>query len=403
MKICLISREYPPETGFGGIGTYVYQLAHGLTKKGHDVSVITQAMDEKDRIYKDKKVSVYRIKDQKVPFKGFTRISNLLTNNWFSYYWHSRSVFKQIIKIIKKEGEFDIIESPLWSGESLAYNKSINAPLLVRLQTPIFKSQEIVEKAPDLTLEAVEQQCLKKATLIPSISKSVGTLIRKKYNLLENKIRVSYLGLDSPKLKKPLFKNDSFKLLYVGRLERRKGIIEFIDALNEILSGNEKITLDIVGNDIPQAPGDILFKEYFNKTVNTNLQKRVRFHGYVTNAKVKNFYKNCDLLIAPSRYESFGLIYLEAFSYGKPVIGTKAGGIPEVVRNNKTGLLVNVNNSKEITKAVLRIFENNDLRKTLGENAFKDVRTNFTVSKMVDKTIDIYNEAIKIFKGANND
>ena len=402
MKICLISREYPPETGFGGIGTYVYQLAHGLTKKGHDVSVITQAMDEKDRIYKDKKVSVYRIKDQKVPFKGFTRISNLLTNNWFSYYWHSRSVFKQINEIIKKEGEFDIIESPLWSGESLAYNKNINAPLLVRLQTPIFKSQEIVEKAPDLTLEAVEQQCLKKATLIPSISKSVGTLIQKKYNLSENKIRVSYLGMDCPKLKKPLFKNNSFKLLYVGRLERRKGIIEFIDALNEILSGNKKITLDIVGNDIPQAPGDILFKEYFSKTVNKNLQKRVRFHGYVTNAKVKNFYKYCDVLIAPSRYESFGLIYLEAFSYGKPVIGTKAGGIPEVVKNNKTGLLVGINNSKEIAKAVLKIFENINLRKELGENAFKDVRTNFTVDRMVDKTLDIYNEAIKIYKGANN-
>lgn len=400
MKICLISREYPPETGFGGIGTYTYQLAQGLTSKGHDVTVISQAV-ESERIYKDKKVKVYRIKDEKVPFRGFTRIANLLTNKWFTYYWHSRSVFNKINEIVQNNGTFDIIEGPLWDGETLAYDKSVTSPLVVRLQTPIFKSLEILNKKPNKTLEYIERTSLKKAILIPSISKSVGELICKKYEIPKEKVKVNYLGIDLPKVKKPFFKKNSHKLLYVGRLEKRKGTIEFLDSLNDILEENHKITVDIVGKDIPQAPGDIFFKDYFAKTVKKSFQKRVKFHGFVSDTNLKKFYKQCDLLVAPSRYESFGLIYLEAFAYGKPVIGTKVGGIPEIVKHNKTGLLVEVNSSKEIAKAVLKVFSNNDLRKKLGENAFEDIRENLTLEKMVDKTLGIYNEAIKKYRSQN--
>lgn len=397
MKVCFISREYPPQTGFGGIGTYTYQLAHGLSRKGHDITVITQAV-KKEGFYKDKKVKVYRIFDDKVPFRGFSRILNLLTNNAFVYYWHSRSIFKKINEIITQQGKFDIIEGPLWDGETLAYNKSIGSPLIVRLQTPIFKSLEILNKNPNKTLEYIEKTCLKKAALIPSISKNVKDLISKKYQVPESKIRINHLGIDLPKITKAKFKNNSNKLLYVGRLEKRKGSIEFIQSINEILENNPKITIDIVGKDIPQAPGGTLFKKYFQKIVKKSFQKRVRFHGFVSDNILKNFYRNCDLLIAPSRYESFGLIYLEAFAYGKPVIATRAGAIPEVVKDNKTGLLVSVNNPGELARAVLKVFSNDDLRRKLAENAYIDIRQNLTLKKMLDRTLEIYNEAIKLYR-----
>ena len=397
MRICFISREYPPETGFGGIGTYTYQLAHGLTKKGHDVTVISQAV-KKEIFYKDKKVKVYRIFDDKVPFRGFTKISNLLTGNAFSHYWHSRSVFKKINQLIEQQGNFDIIEGPLWDGECLAYDYRIGIPLIVRLQTPIFKSLEILGKPNNKTVEYVERKALEKAVLIPSISNNVASLISSYYKIPKSKIRLCYLGIESSKIKKPVFKKNSYKLLYVGRLEKRKGTQEFIESLNEILSKNQKITIDIVGKDISQAPGTISYKEYFNQIINKKYKKRVRFYGFVDNKKLESFYKNCDLFIAPSRYESFGLIFLEAYIYGKPVIGTTAGAIPEIVSHGKTGLLIEPNNSSQITEAVLKIFNNDSLRKKMGEQAFKYVRKNFSVEQMVDLSLDIYNEAIKKYK-----
>lgn len=397
MKICFISREYPPETGFGGIGTYTYQLAQGLTKKGHDVTVISQAV-KKAIFYKDKKVKVYRIFDDKVPFRGFTKISNLLTGNAFSHYWHSRSVFKKINQLVNQGGKFDIIEGPLWDGECLAYNYRIGVPLVVRLQTPIFKSLEILGKPKNKSVEFVERKTLEKAVLIPSISNNVASLISSCYKIPKSKIRLCYLGIEFPKIKKPVFKENSYKLLYVGRLEKRKGTQEFIESLNEILSKNEKITIDIIGKDIPQAPGQVLFKKYFEKIVNKEYKKRVKFHGFVDFKKLELFYKKCDLFIAPSRYESFGLIFLEAYLYGKPVIGTTAGAIPELVSHGTTGLLVEPNNSSQIAKAVLKVFKNDSLRKRMGEQAFMYVRKNFTVGQMVDRSLDIYNEAIKKYK-----
>lgn len=394
MRICLISAEYPPETGFGGIGTYTYNLAHGLTKKGHSVTVITKALTS-EKVYKDKKVKVYRIFDKKVPFKGFTRITNLLSLQGFSYYWHSYSVFSKIKKIASVEGDFDIIEGPLWDGECVAYDKSVNSPLVIRLQTPIFKSREILNLPQFKVLEFIEKKSLDKASKIIAISKSISSLISNQYEIPKTKIKLCYLGIDNPKVKTPVFKKNSYKLLYVGRLEKRKGTIEFINSLPGILKQNKKITVDIVGKDIPQAPGETNFKNYFQTVVPGDSRNRVNFHGFVDDKKLKVFYKNCDVFIAPSRYESFGLIFLEAFLYGKPVIGTKVGGIPEIVKKGKTGILVKVNNESEITHAVLKIFSNQNLRKTLGQNAFRDVRENFSVSKMVDTTLKIYNETAR--------
>lgn len=397
MNICLISKEYPPETGFGGIGTYTYNLAQGLSKRGNSVTVITQAL-KKEKIYLDGKVKVYRIFDKKTPFKGFTRLMNILTFKGFGYYWHSYSVFQKIKQITKSGHPFDIIEGPLWDGECIAYDKSLNAPLIVRLQTPISKSREILNLKPFRVLEFIEKASLVKAVLIPAISKNIGAMIINHYKIPKKKIRLSYLGIDLPDIKKPVFNKNPNKLLYVGRLEKRKGTKEFIDALPEILSSNKDIKIDIVGKDIPQAPGGISYKKYFLKVLSKKLQPRVNFYGFVDSQKLKKFYRNCDVLIAPSRYESFGLIFLEAFAYGKPVIGTKVGGIPEIVEDGKTGLLIDPDNSSQISKAVLKIFGSNNLRRKLGENAFKKVRETFSVSQMVDRTLNIYNEAVKKFK-----
>lgn len=392
MKICLISLEYPPETGYGGIGTYTYNLAHGLTALNHKVTVISKAL-KKEKIYLDKKVKVYRILDEQPPFRGFTKFMNLITLNYFGAYWHSHSVFKKFKEIVSKEGEFDVIEGPLWGGECLTYTKKLNTPLVIRLQTPIFKSLEIIGKKSNSYIELAEKITLKKATLIAAISKSNKELIVKKYQLDEDKIRHSPLGIKFPSLKKPLFKKKSFKLLYVGRLEKRKGIQELINALPEILRKNNLIKVDIVGNDCYQAPGNIGYFEYFKKIVPPEFQKNVKFHGFLPDDKLQKFYKDCDVFIAPSQYESFGLIFLEAMSYGKPVIGTHVGGIPEIV-NNKVGLLIKVNNPKAISGAVLKSFADDKLREKLGNAAFTYVREKFTVTQFAERTIEIYKQAI---------
>jgi glycosyltransferase involved in cell wall biosynthesis len=395
MRICLISDEYPPETSNGGIGTYTYHLAHGLASQGNQVTVVSRATGhEKD--YFDQGVRVLRFRDQKVPFRGFTRLANLFSGGLFGYWWHSRSLFNNI-KQLHAVRSFDVLEGPLWGGLCFCYNNSLGFPLIVRLQTTDFKSREILGLSPRKTLEFIEKQSLQKADLIASISNNIGQLVSKRYDISDKKIIYSPLGIPVVK-NPPIFKENSFKLLYVSRLERRKGTQEFIESLPEMLRSNDRITVDIIGKDIPQAPKGQYFHDFFLSTVPLDLQKRVKFHGFVEDKKLETFYRNCDVFITPSRYESFGLVYLEAMSYGKPVIGTKVGGIPEIIKDRENGLLVPVNNPKEITRAVLELFDDQDLRKRIGQQAYHTVRNSFSIGRMVEETLKVYSLAIKKYE-----
>jgi glycosyltransferase involved in cell wall biosynthesis len=81
----------------------------------------------------------------------------------------------------------------------------------------------------------------------------------------------------------------------------------------------------------------------------------VRFLGEVPEDKLNALYQSCDLFVAPSLYESFGLIYLEAMNFAKPVIGCRAGGVPEVVNDGVTGRLVDPNSPKQLAEAIVAL------------------------------------------------
>lgn len=396
LNICLISMEYPPDTENGGIGTYTYHLACGLSKLGHEVSVISKA-PQKEENYFEGGVNVYRILDKKIFLRGFPKVANYFSGEFFSTYWHSRSVFSKVKELSKNKG-FDVIECPLWAGESLAYSKSIGVPLVVRLQTPYFKYRQILNLPPKKSIERIEKLSLQKATIVASISKNIGRLILQKYQIEKKKIIHSPLGIPFAPISQSVFSKNSYKLLFVSRLEKRKGIKDLIDALPKILTGNQKITVDIVGKDINDAPGGKSYFDYFQEKVPKKLQERVKFWGFVRERKLAIFYRNCDLFIMPSRYESFGLVYLEAMAWGKPVIGTKVGGIPEIIKDGQVGFLVEINSPQQIAKAVLKIFSSENLRRNLGQGALKLVREKFSCENMVSKTINLYNKAIKKYE-----
>jgi glycosyltransferase involved in cell wall biosynthesis len=312
----------------------------------------------------------------------------------------SCAVFAQIQSLEADREPFDIVEAPLWDGEGAAYSRRYTrAPMMIRLQTPVFVSAAIAPSPTRRAAERLERMALRKASLVAAISRSTGALVSGHYGVDPAKIREAPLGIEMPELDRPRMQGDSHKLLYVGRLEQRKGTQELIDALPRILGENQKITVDIVGRDTGQAPGYGSYQAYFEHTVSSGLRNRVHFHGFVPSEKLQRFYEDCDVFIAPSRYESFGLIYLEAMAYGKPVIGTRAGGIPEVV-TDEVGRLVEPEDRDQIADAVLALMKDSALRRTLGSNAFRRVRQHFSVEAMVKNTLALYREAIALHQRA---
>ena len=103
-----------------------------------------------------------------------------------------------------------------------------------------------------------------------------------------------------------------------------------------------------------------------------------------------NFYEDCDIFVAPSLYESFGLVYLEAMARGKAVIGCRTGGVPEVVLDGRTGILVPPGDAAALADAILHLVNDGGLAEQLGAAGLQRYRELFTLDAMASQSLDLY-------------
>ena len=166
------------------------------------------------------------------------------------------------------------------------------------------------------------------------------------------------------------------KILFVGRIVRRKGLEDLIDAFRALVEEVPDATLEIVG-DGPQK------SELERMVADFDLGARVSFLGTLRGKALYERYSLCDVFAMPSvtlknDVEGFGTVFLEAGLFGKPSVGTTSGGIPEAVENGKTGLLVSEGNVFELARALRRLVTDVDFASFLGQNARERVVREFT-------------------------
>jgi hypothetical protein len=400
MNICLISREYPPETGWGGIGTYTYHLAHGLVNLGHQVYVITQSMDI-DKEYRDDGVFIH-----KVAHKTFFYNKGIL-KEFALRLEYSQRVYIKIKELIKKY-KLEIIEGPNLSGETFVYSLFKKVPLVTRLHTHFSEVIHFLgwKKTIDRHLSCwIENAVILKSDSLICSTKKHAEVVLGEIGVKAKNIEIIPLGVPLPAVTYPRdFHTDIPTVLFVGRLEKRKGVHVLIKAIPFVLEEIPEVIFNIVGRDVFVTSDDVSFvgkgDESFRarliKSIPKNCQKNIHFLGYVDDNKLSEYYKYCDIFVAPSLYESFGFVYIEAMSYGKPVIGCGVGGVPEVIRDGETGILVPPEDPYFLAKAILNLLKDSTLRRRMGMNARKYVEDNFTREHMVEKTLTVYKKVLKI-------
>jgi len=150
-----------------------------------------------------------------------------------------------------------------------------------------------------------------------------------------------------------------------------------------VLAQNERVEFHIAGADENGA-----WKKRWE--ARHSGESRVHFHGEVSTGELACLYAGCDLFVAPSTYESFGLVYLEAMAHGKPVIGCRTGGVPEVVSDGVNGLLVPPGDATALAAAIRRLCEDEGLAKRFGSAGLARFRENFTVEVMAERSLDLY-------------
>ena len=157
--------------------------------------------------------------------------------------------------------------------------------------------------------------------------------------------------------------------MFVGQCEPYKGVDVLLRAVAQ-LDQSEKLsfTVDIVGNTATDAT---YYQRLLEIVKRENLGERIRFWGHVGDkAQLRRSYERADIFVLPSRYEGFGIVLLEAMSFGLPIVATTAGAIPELVRDGMHGLLVPPDDPQALAEAIVRLLRAPDLRAEYGQNGY---------------------------------
>ena len=202
---------------------------------------------------------------------------------------------------------------------------------------------------------------------------------------------VVYNGVDLEQFKADWsYKSGQIRIGIVANLHPVKGHEDFVSMAKILLDRDYDIHFDIIGDDIHRTSRMTALKEMVTAL---GIERRVLFHGFVDN--VAEVIKDIDIIVCPSHIESFGRCIIEAMACGKPVVATKVGGIPEIVVDNDTGILVPPKSPGELADAVRRLLANPTCRAEMGRKGRDRVELLFSMEAHAKAIADIYGQILE--------
>lgn len=384
LRIAIVTTAYPPEDG-GGIGTYTEALAQGLAALGQEVHVL--AASSVDALERRGAVCLHRMRPRHLP-----RVEHQVPG----LAWSAQVALR--LSTIARRGRLDIVEFPNWEGAGLVYALvPLRATVVTRLHTPFFEtlSLDAGGRAPlwgERFTCWLEEQAVRRSDQLTSSTVHHRGLMARAYRIPEDRVHILPLGIPLPAAEEasPQLGRRP-RVLYVSRLEHRKGTLTLLDAVPKILAAVGPVEFVLVGKDRPHAPGGQRFADYFRQRY-PDAQEHVSFLGFVEAGELVRQYQSCDLFVVPSQYESFGLIFLEAMARGKPVIGCRAGGMVEVIADGETGYLLPVGDTDALVDRVVGLLRDEELRRRMGRAARRRVEERFSAEVMAGRTLELYRE-----------
>jgi glycosyltransferase involved in cell wall biosynthesis len=203
------------------------------------------------------------------------------------------------------------------------------------------------------------------------------------------------------------------RLLCVGRISPEKGIHVLLDAFELIIRHFPNVALTVVGPEWVAPREDITdlslekdiaaglapfyrdsYLAQLKRKLGPNAAKKVTFAGLVAHSDVPAFYKEADIYIGPSLYESFGVSIIEAMTAGVPVVATRVGAVPEVISEGKSGLIVESNNPSAIADAVIKLLSDSELRNSMSLAARDMIWKRFSWETICSALMQTYREVL---------
>ena len=394
-----LTRTYPPGS-VGGIGRFMHHLARNIALQGHQVHVLTEGSAH-DRVDFEEGVWVHRITPRYFTVPMHLDVPQHIWN-------HSRTMLEEAHEIAERR-PVRAVAAPIWDAEGIAFLEDGAFALFTFLQTTLamYLDSNPERAADDDFMQsfghpmlAIERRLVSEASGVIAHSDAIVSEMERLYamQLPPARTAVVALGLDDwsqETAESPADLPGKVRICFVGRLERRKGADVFLAIVPNLLLRYPQVHVDLVGNDaIVWNDGRTLRERFETDHPDLRDDRRLRFHGEVSDTALRGFYDAAAIVVAPSRFESFGLVHLEAMMFGKVVVGCEIGGMKEVVENGVTGLLAVPGDEASLLRCLEELIGDPERRAALGRAARDAYLSRFTARNMATNTLRRIDETL---------
>ena len=400
MKIALLSFEYPPETGFGGIGTYTWYHARALAKLGHEVHVLAGARTPTAlRSSEHDGVRVHRFWADGVAMRSFERLGAFrlwwtrqrLQNAWSMY---------QGIVALHREHRYDVFEMPECGAEGALVTRLLKVPSVVRLHSPsrLIMQYYDVRRADILFCSAIERRAIARATALTACSRFVANEVRATLGV-RREIRSITNGLDLEWFDTASGSFDVFDrfelprrrltIVFTGRMERRKGVHLLTDIASSILERFD-VTFVLAGDDLFGYVAGTLLPALASRS----LKGSIRWLGALGMTEVRQLVRQADIVLLPSLWENCPYSCLEAMAAGRAVVCADQGGMPELIQNGVSGLLAASGDAVSFIRRIEQLIEDSALRARLGRAARATIEDRHGDTHVARQALDVYQDLV---------
>ncbi len=387
MKVAQLSTRYPP--GPGGVERHVAELAPRLARRGHRVDVYTSELYQEfpwrplsPSVPREETTdfgAVHRLKVWTLPgelhYPFFRGLGAALRRDRpdllhaHTYGTHQVTVAGRHRRRFGTPLVLTTHFHPIWSIEGGWIRHRLRGFYDRRIAGPIVEAADVVIV-----------QTREEARLLGSLG-----LPLRRVEILPPGYRPLPPPPDEPESFAARAGVDGPFALFVGRLASNKGLLDLLDAFAIVAREHPAARLVVVGEDGGMRSA------VESRIRSAGLERSVRLLGHLDDDRLlAAAYREAAVTVLPSEYEAFGLVLLESLAQGTPVIASRVGGIPEVVDDDRAGLLVSPGSVPELSAAIRRLWEDPALGRRLGEYGRSTVVPRFTWEALADRLDAIY-------------
>lgn len=391
LRILFVSREYPPSTGGGGIGSYVKTMARALAGRSHEVHVLSCSEGQPDDDHLDDGVRVH--------LRGVPRLVPKVRRRFPGTVRRLEGAFARYRECRRLGLDFDVVEAPDWLAEGLLFGLLGTHPLVAHLHTPLAfverHNPDSFRWTADATLsDRLEQLAVRRADLVTSPSRL----------LAEDIVSSRWGGVDAPRIVRyPIDATDwpareqaglaPPRVLAVGRLEGRKAPEVLVEAAAALRSEVEGLEVVFVG--LSSLHDGEPYREWL-EALAARLDAPCRFVDQVPREDLPTWFASARVVALASRYDNFPYAGLEAMASARPLVCTDRTGVAELVRGTGAGDVVPADDPAALAAALRPFLLDASLAKRAGAEARAIVERECAPDAIAEERERCYRDAIAL-------